>query len=829
MKILFLILGILFTLTSESYSKDKDELGAELSQLDEAEILKSPELTKGASKTKPLPGWFWGNGTPLSPSELLYLEADMEVPVADWLWDEGKPLTKNENVAMPDPLTFPNWVKDNGTPISPPSEITKDPPARKKIILTADHMTHDKNREMVWAWGKVVIRFHDRTLRADKVKVHNKTGDGKAVGNVIITQSDGTRLKSERSLFNMNNEQGRLYFSRGRLGKQHYIEGKKITRYSEDHFKIQKGHLTTCSGSLPDWLFESETMDILVGDRALFTKGVFKIRGIPVFYIPVGYLPIATDRKSGLLFPEFGQSDLDGVAFNNAYYWAINGHSDATFFLGYQGKRGFKPGVEYRYTPNATTSGSVRGSFINDRVSRSTFWKINADHRQELPYEFEFDGILDLESEEFNRNFEDSTAARSRRSSESRATITKTWDNSTLDILTRYRDSTDVSSDQTFAELPQITYKVPKYVLGDSDFYVNLDTSFTSFLTDLDSTPDVDDNFSVQRFDFHPQLSYPMSIAPWLSFTPTLGVRETTYSKGLDETDNNKRLDFFTRESFDFTARFEGPRIEKIYKVNNKYIPKVKHLIEPRLTYSYIPDIDEEDRGKIKKLDGLDSVNRQSSISYSLTQRLLQKELEKDQSFSTREILRFDISQSFNLIEATGGEKPEDKKPFSDLRFDLDSRLTDYFEFNADTTFDIYNDVFKSWNFEVGVKPVDSLYLSVERRYVRRGNVFTIASIDWAMKEGWRLQLSSRLDELTNTNRENHLTLVYDDPCRCWGFNFDLIKRNNFRRNSTSGKNETKLFLGITFRGLGSVKTSTQNILELHREFESIYEPDDSK
>jgi len=305
-----------------------------------------------------------------------------------------------------------------------------------------------------------------------------------------------------------------------------------------------------------------------------------------------------------------------------------------------------------------------------------------------------------------------------------------------------------------------------------------------------------------------------------------LGIRETTYSKGLDASANNKRLDFFTRESFDASATFEGPKIHRIYEINNKNIPKVKHLLEPRITYSYIPDIDENDRKKIKVFDGIDSVDRQSNISYSLTQRLFQKELEKDGTFSTRDVLRFDISQSFDLIEATGEEKPENKRPFSDLRFDLDSRLTDFFEFNLDTTFDIYDNVFENWNFEIGVKPLDSLFLSIERRYVRRGDVFIIASMDWGIKEGWRLQTSTRFDGITSTHRENHLTLVYDDPCRCWGFNFDFIKRNNFRAGG-SGLNETKLFLGVTFRGLGSVKTSTQNVLELHREFESIYDPFD--
>jgi LPS-assembly protein len=829
MKILLIILGILFTLTSEVYSKDYDSLGEDLSLSNQVKASEPSKLAKGTSSAKSsdkLPAWFWGNRKPLSPSEILYSEADFETPVEDWFWENGKPLTEDESVIIPGQLTFPNWINGTGAPITPPKKNTTEQADRKNILITSDHMTHDSKRDMVWAWGKVVIRFDDRTLRADNVKVNNKTGNGKAIGNVIITQKDGTRLHSQKSLFNMNNKQGRLFRTRGKIGKNHFIKGKEITRYSENHFKIKKGHVTTCSGSLPDWVFEAEDMDILKGDRALFSKGVFKVRGIPLLYIPVGYLPIATERKSGLLFPNFGQSNVDGVTLDNEYYWAINGHSDATFRLGYQGRRGFKPGIQYRYTPSPATRGSIDASYINDRLTRSTFWKINAFHKQELPDEFEFEGVLDLESQEFNRNFENNSADRSRRNSDSHATITKSWENSTLDILARYRDSSEQNSDQTFAELPQITYKVPKYVLGESDFYANLDTSFTSYLTDLDSTPDRDDNFTVQRFDFHPQLSRVMNIAPWLSFTPTLGVRETIYSKGLNASDNNKRLDAFTRESFDFTGRFEGPRIEKIYTLESKNVPKVKHLLEPRLTYSYIPDIDENDREKIKVLDGIDSVNRQSSISYSLTQRLLQKELEKDNTFSTREVLRFDISQSFNLIEATGEEKPEDKRPFSDLRFDLDSRLTDNFEFNADTTFDIYDSVFENWNFEIGIKPLDSLFLSVERRYVRRGDVFTIASADWAMKEGWRLQASTRIDELTATHRENHLTLVYDDPCRCWGFNFDLIKRNNFRAGG-AGKNETKMFLGITFRGLGSIASGAQNILDLHRTFESIYDPID--
>jgi|FLOH01.1.fsa_nt_gi LPS-assembly protein len=836
MKILFLILGILFTLTSESFSSDKNKLGKPQSGQDET--LRFSELDKGSSSPDTSsPYWLWGNGKPLSPSELQYLEAEEETPITDWLWGtgNGKPLTPNESLAMPAQLTFPNWVQVNDNPINRPPEKTKAPSTEKEVFLTADHMTHDNNRDLLWAWGKVIIRFDDRVIYADKVKVHNKTGDGKAIGHVIITQADGTRLESKKAEFNINNQQGRLFETRGKLGKNFYVKGKELTRYSEIHYTAQKAHLTTCEGKLPDWLFEAESMDIVIGDRVLFTNGVFKIRDIPILYIPVGYLPIDEERKSGLLRPAWGSGGVEGVFLNNLYYWAINGHSDATFGLDVSENRGFRPSIEYRYTPNRHTSGTFNASFIDDKITNSTFWSMKAAHSQTLPFDYQFSGGLDLQSAGFDRNFNDNTNARASRNTDSHATITKSWEGSSLDILARYRDSSQINNDQTFAQLPQITYKTQTQSIGDTNFFFRQDSSFASFLTDLDTSPDVDDKFSVQRFDFHPQISYTTQIAPWLAFTPTVGIRETIYSKGLDATNNNKRLDLFTRESFDISASLDGPRFEKIFKLKNKYIPKVKHLIEPRISYSFTPDIDEEDRGKIKVFDGNDTINRQSSLTYSLTQRILQKELEEmgpkekkleeEDSFNTREVLRFDISQTIDLIEATGSETSENKRPFSDLRFDLDSRLHDNLMLNFDATFDVHDNFLKTFNVELGVKPLDSLYFFFNRRFTKSSptadpSTFIVATVDWNLGKGWRMQGTTRFDEEKGTSQGNNFTMLYDNPCKCWGFKFDIIERDSLVQGLENDR-EVKYLWTITLRGIGDFSKGTGEKTTL-REFESI-------
>jgi hypothetical protein len=90
-------------------------------------------------------------------------------------------------------------------------------------------------------------------------------------------------------------------------------------------------------------------------------------------------------------------------------------------------------------------------------------------------------------------------------------------------------------------------------------------------------------------------------------------------------------------------------------------------------------------------------------------------------------------------------------------------------------------------------------------------------------KKGWNFKASTRLDENTDTHRETNLSLLYDNPCKCWGFNVDFIQRNNFNSTSgtSAGSKETKFIAGITFRGLGSIRSGQKGKF-IHRSFERL-------
>lgn len=657
----------------------------------------------------------------------------------------------------------------------------------------------------------MIVFYQDRLLRADRVTINTESGMGEAFGNIYLKTAEGSKIRSDRTLFNIKSEQGQIFQARGSINEEYLFKAEKMTRYSDTHYSMENGAITTCRGKIPDWLIETESMDIIQGDRILFRNLKLKVKDIPILYFPIGYIPMDRTRKSGLLIPSFGSSNTDGFTLQNAYYWAISQSTDATVYIDYLSKRGVKPGIEYRYAPADTVRGEFRGFYLDDD-NDSKFWKVDMTHVQSFSNGFNFNGKLDLESDDgFNKTFENDTDQRTRRQTDSFASLNKTWTNNTLDILTRYRDSSQSQRDDTLGQLPQVTFKTQRIQLGKTGMFFNQESSFTSFLADLDTRETVDDHFTVQRLDFHPQISLPMNPLSWLTFTPTLGIRETVYSKGRDA--SGKKFSAFSRESFDFRGVLEGPKFHKIYEPAGGS-SKFKHVIEPRFVVDYIPSTDFDDRQKIHTFDQVDEVDPKSLVTYSITQRLLTKDTGSENVDQSREALRFTVSQSYDLREDERAPSTTPNQPFSDLRVDLDSRLYDSLLLNFDAEYDVHDSHLSSLNLEVGVQATDSLTMLLERRYTKNENTFWSGTIDWAFKKGWKVQYSSRYDEQASTFRENDLSLLYDDDCECWGFTFDFIQRT--LATGASERDETKFMLGIKLKGFGSISSGRDQRL-IHR------------
>src|SRR3989338_4531524 len=115
-------------------------------------------------------------------------------------------------------------------------------------------------------------------------------------------------------------------------------------------------------------------------------------------------------------------------------------------------------------------------------------------------------------------------------------------------------------------------------------------------------------------------------------------------------------------------------------------------------------------------LDAVDSVTSKNIISYFLTNRVLMK------TKSTNEIVRLEISQQYDITEANRNDNLQvvPRRPFSDLRFDLDTHIIKPLIFNFDAGYDVYESQINTANLDIGVNYKDIWYLTAERRYTRK-------------------------------------------------------------------------------------------------------------
>ncbi len=151
------------------------------------------------------------------------------------------------------------------------------------------------------------------------------------------------------------------------------------------------------------------------------------------------------------------------------------------------------------------------------------------------------------------------------------------------------------------------------------------------------------------RLDLFPVLSFPWKGLSWLSATTTLGGRFTGYTDSTDPAQTTFLGSTFTRTYMVAGVSLIGPSFSKIYEADIGPFGKFKHIIEPRIDYSYVSNVDEP--GKIPVYDDIDTALGRNQITYALVNRLLAKSTDP-KAGAASEIASFTLSQSYAFERA---------------------------------------------------------------------------------------------------------------------------------------------------------------------------------
>lgn len=552
--------------------------------------------------------------------------------------------------------------------------------------------------------GDVVIRYQDIEVRADRVELDQETEDLVAEGNVVFDRGP-ERMTGALLEYNLKTKTGRLVQATGNMGTDYFFSGAEVLKTGEDTYRILDGSFTSCQGPTPAWSFRAKRVDLRVDGYAKVRGATFRAKKAPLLYFPYILWPVKDDRTSGFLIPKPGYSRRRGASLGLAYYWAMGRSYDTTLnldlFFGGTPENALGTGNyvgignELRYRPSEFTEGLFEGYGIEDPEFDEFRWRIRYSHRStKLPLGLRaVVNVIEASDFDYFQDFERRGDRNSIRQTYSTGYLSGNWGAHSLNMNLDQRQ-TFISDTQTVTlrQLPEIEYKLRSTRLGPTPFYLQMRSSV--HYLDVDRSALLENSYG--RADLFPELTLPVRTFPWLSLSLTTGGRVTWYGDSLftsvEKQESPGRQSDFRGESFTrfvptASAEIVGPSFTRIYEGGGKRFGKFKHVVEPRITYAFLEEDEEQERAPL--FDEVDPLPGTNAARFSLFNRVLGK-LSEDQGGGSFEIFSFEISQDYSFdepLQMGAGEERQEGPLRSVVRYNPSRRTLLQAEVRYNTLF----------------------------------------------------------------------------------------------------------------------------------------------
>ncbi len=492
--------------------------------------------------------------------------------------------------------------------------------------------------------GNVHIETTDMLLKCDELDWDEETGEVDARGHVHFEHfARGEKLDCEKAVYNIDEETGKFYTVTGSAihqGQVHarpgmltttnpyYFEGKWAERL-KDHYILHDGFLTDCLVPRPWWVLKAPVFDVLPGDHAIARHSWFYLKGVPLFYSPMFYKSLKKEpRRSGFLIPNIGSNSLHGTMVGFGYYWAINRSYDLTYRGQYYSSAGLGNHVDFRGRVNAGTEFDLNFFGIKDTsgiTPSDSGFSVLIHGKSDLGKGWEARGELDyLSSFTFRQQFTQSFNEAVYSQTNSVGFVTKHWSDLGVNFVAQrlVNFQSNAPGDQIeIRKLPEAQFTQREHEIDFNKWPVWF--SFDGSAGFLDrSQPLFETRNFVDRVDLSPHVS---TAFRWgaLQLIPTFGIRETHYGSSINDVGRITGTGVL-RSSRDVTVDLVLPGLERIFDAPSWMGQKVKHVIEPRVTYKFVTGVN--NFNQIILFDENDLITNTNQIEFSLTNRLLAKD-----------------------------------------------------------------------------------------------------------------------------------------------------------------------------------------------------------
>ncbi|MGH9844277.1 MAG: LPS-assembly protein LptD [Blastocatellia bacterium] len=515
--------------------------------------------------------------------------------------------------------------------------------------------------------GNVEVVYSDILIIADRATYNEKTYDLLAEGNVYFEQQ-GQRISGERIEFNYKTRRGTIFnstafTSRTPGGIVIIVDADRADKTGADTYNLENASLTACQESVPKWSFTAKRARIRLDHRAKVYNALFRIKNIPVLYVPFASISISKkDRSSGFLLPSSGSSSIKGRTLHGAYFQTLGRSADLLFRADLFSRRGVGVGFDFRARTDQNSKIDLGSFIVFDRLfgekgpdqGGSSFY---ADAVQYFKNGFVAVADVNITSSfDFRQVFSENILTAISPEERSLVYLNRNWRSYSFNasvgeqtvilgaetVKTRQLPSIELSKRGT-----KVSDSFPVYFSFGAAMEGIRRTETQAGQFDL-KTPSV-----VQRLDFSPRLTFPLKPLAGFTLTPSVGVRSTFYSDSLSpEARQVVGVNLF-RNYLDLDFDLRPPALAKVFRRRDGS-PWFKHVIEPFVVYRRIAGIDEY--GQTLKVDERDLIAETNEIAYGVTNRFFVKRQGADGSTpQTHELLDLTIEQKYFFDPRFGG------------------------------------------------------------------------------------------------------------------------------------------------------------------------------
>ncbi len=624
-------------------------------------------------------------------------------------------------------------------------------------FIRAETITYEAARHTYTAQGRVEIRQGDRRLSADRVQVNEVTKIAWFKGNVVLKLADDV-FTGQEGQFNLATRCGEMHGARLFLKKNNFhVEGPLIRKTGDASYYSENSVVTTCDADRPVWSFSVRKLTVVLEGYATGRDTSLRLAGVPVLYLPYAALPVLTTRQSGLLLPSYGQHRAGGTVVETPFYWAINNHSDATFYQTVISNRGYMQGVEYRHQGHGDAAKNFRFFYLSDGSEEPTthrYWaagmmnqplpngwdlRLTLDRVSDPNYLKDFNfGYMSLNRysrdllQEFGRDLEQEDVGT--RVSSLLVSRNCSWAN--LTAYSRYYQRLRPEDPRPFNKMPGLALNSLSVPLGNLPFLVGVDSSYTYFYQDRGMNGD--------RLDLHPVLWWQSQPLPGFSFSTRLGLRETIFR--VDHSTQGAILDpgipegppekYLTRQLYDAKVSLGGAW-EKDYGRDSGSTTFYRHIIRPEISYFNMPRYDARrypifdpfDQGWVVQAnrnlpvrDGDDPLGGVNAITYSISSNILGRDQNRQGQTVVKDLLWFRLSQStfFNSSSMALDGTDLSHHRFSDFLGEVEYHPFRQLYLGVNAGISPYEESFNRADFKVAfVDPRSQNYFSVNYLFIK--------------------------------------------------------------------------------------------------------------